>query len=285
MPPKGSVLPKQIGGASAPKGWKPLLDALRKLRQPRGPLYDPTATRDVQRYHILLSLLLSSQTRDEATSAAMERLRGQTFVADKKAKPPLTVDSLSGCTPAAVSKLTEEQVKGLIFGVRFYNNKTRYVKAVTDIIVTKHGGVVPSDYDTLVAMPGLGPKMVHLFMQCADGVLTGIGVDTHVHRIARRFEWTPPSAKTPEATRMALEAWLPKQHWTEINELLVGLGQTICRPVGPRCGECALSGMCPNAFKEESGTAARSRMKKDVAIVEDIEGAPPVLGKKRPRKE
>lgn len=46
-----------------------------------------------------------------------------------------------------------------------------------------------------------------------------------------------------------LEAWLPRDRWHEINHLLVGFGQTICLPVGRKCGECALSGMglCPSA--------------------------------------
>lgn len=35
-------------------------------------------------------------------------------------------------------------------------------------------------------------------------------VDTHVHRIANRLRWTEKVTKTPEATRTALEEWLPR---------------------------------------------------------------------------
>ena len=52
--------------------------------------------------------------------------------------------------------------------------------------------------------------------------------------------------KTPEETRVALESWLPRDRWREINGLLVGLGQAVCLPVGRRCGDCkiGLEGLC-----------------------------------------
>ena len=46
-----------------------------------------------------------------------------------------------------------------------------------------------------------------------------------------------------------LEAWLPREKWHKINHLLVGLGQTVCLPVGRKCWECDLAkkGLCPSA--------------------------------------
>lgn len=56
---------------------------------------------------------------------------------------------------------------------------------------------------------GVGPKMAYLTMQCAWNKVVGIGVDTHVHRIANRLCLLPKPTKTPEETRAALEQWLP----------------------------------------------------------------------------
>ncbi len=84
-------------------------------------------------------------------------------------------------------------------------------------------------------------------MSSAWGRDEGIGVDVHVHRITNLWGWH--KTRTPEETRAALEAWLPKEKWHDINHLLVGFGQTICLPVGRRCGECTLAdrGLCPSA--------------------------------------
>lgn len=56
-----------------------------------------------------------------------------------------------------------------------------------------------------------------------------------------------------------LESWLPKDKWHEINHLLVGFGQTICAPLGRKCGRCLLSakGLCPSAVVEKKSTVRR----------------------------
>lgn len=59
-------------------------------------------------------------------------------------------------------------------------------------------------------LPGVGPKMAHLAMKVAWNEITGIGVDTHVHRIANRLHWVPHPTKSPEETRIYLESWLPR---------------------------------------------------------------------------
>ncbi|RZC36914.1 HhH-GPD domain containing protein, partial [Asbolus verrucosus] len=79
-------------------------------------------------------------------------------------------------------------------------------------------------------------------MKTAWGEVTGIGVDTHVHRITNRLGWV--KTKTPEDTRKGLEKWLPKEHWSELNNLLVGFGQQVCKPVKPQCATCLNNSVC-----------------------------------------
>lgn len=92
---------------------------------------------------------------------------------------------------------------------------------------------------------GVGMKMAHICMRVAWNIVSGIGVDTHVHRIANRLKWVEKETKEPEQTRVALEKWLPFEDWTDVNELLVGFGQTICKPVNPMCSECLNAMICP----------------------------------------
>jgi len=82
--------------------------------------------------------------------------------------------------------------------------------------------------------------------------LTFTGVDTHVHRISNRLGWVKKITKTPEETRKALESWLPKELWREVNHMLVGFGQTICRPVNPHCVSCLNKTTCPSAVLKNS---------------------------------
>lgn len=94
-----------------------------------------------------------------------------------------------------------------------------------------------------MALPGVGPKMAHLTLQVAWRNVVGIGVDTHVHRISNRLGWV--KSNTPEQTRVQLEQWLPRDYWGAVNVLLVGFGQKVCLPIGPRCAECKVNSLCP----------------------------------------
>ncbi|XP_066238987.1 endonuclease III-like protein 1 [Saccopteryx leptura] len=125
--------------------------------------------------------------------------------------------------------------------------KVKYIKQTSAILQQNYGGDIPASVAELVALPGVGPKMAHLAMAVAWGTVSGIAVDTHVHRIANRLRWTKKVTKHPEGTRAALEEWLPRDLWSEINGLLVGFGQQICLPVRPRCHACLNQALCPAA--------------------------------------
>ena len=135
----------------------------------------------------------------------------------------------------------------MIGQVGFHHNKTNFIKKTAEILHTSYKDDIPDTIEGLISLPGVGPKMAYLTMSAAWGRDEGIGVDVHVHRITNLWGWH--KTKTPEETRAALQAWLPRDRWHEINKLLVGFGQTICLPVGRRCGECVLSekGLCPGA--------------------------------------
>lgn len=88
-------------------------------------------------------------------------------------------------------------------------------------------------------------------------------MDTHVHRISNRMGWVNPQSKTPEAARAALESWLPKENWREINHLLVGFGQQLCTPINPHCNTCLNLEICPYG-KLNVATAGLKKLKKKV---------------------
>jgi endonuclease-3 len=146
--------------------------------------------------------------------------------------------------------------------VGFHNLKTKYIKQTAEILRDKWNSDIPDTIEGLVSLPGVGPKMAHLTMSAAWGRTEGIGVDVHVHRITNLWGWH--KTQQPEQTRAALESWLPKDKWHDINNLLVGFGQTICLPVGRKCGDCKLAdrGLCPSAV-----VAKRTKVKREEAVV------------------
>lgn len=110
--------------------------------------------------------------------------------------------------------------------------------------------------------------MGYLCLSAAWDRTEGIGVDVHVHRITNLWGWH--KTNNPEETRRALESWLPRDRWREINTLLVGLGQAVCLPQGRRCGDCELGlrGLCKAAERKKVLEGRRVREAK-LEVMED----------------
>ncbi|XP_054013015.1 endonuclease III-like protein 1 [Hylaeus anthracinus] len=230
-----------------PPNWKTILENIKEMRKHRtAPVdemgchkcTDPKASAKVSRFQSLIALMLSSQTKDQVTHAAMQRLNSY------------------GCTPEIIANTPDETLGTLIYPVGFWKRKKEYIKKTSVILIEKYDSDIPRTLKELCELPGVGPKMAHICMQIAWGEVSGIGVDTHVHRISNRLKWVEKPTKTPEETRLALEKWLPKDLWKEVNHLLVGFGQEICLPRFPKCSECLNKTICPfivkNGAKKET---------------------------------
>ncbi|KAF1983225.1 DNA glycosylase [Aulographum hederae CBS 113979] len=238
-PAQKSTLPDDSTATTPPPHWQQqyaLALEMRKLHiapvDTMGceRLADEKCSARDRRFQTLVSLMLSSQTKDTVTAAAV---RGMMV----GLPGGLNIDSILAVAP--------ETLNSLIAKVGFHNLKTKYIKQTAIILRDSHNSDVPASLPALLALPGVGPKMAYLCLSAAWDLTLGIGVDVHVHRITNLWGWHV--TKTPEETRKALESWLPRERWREINGMLVGLGQTVCLPVGRRCGVCRLAeeGVCP----------------------------------------
>ena len=68
-------------------------------------------------------------------------------------------------------------------------------------------------------------KMAYIIENIAWNRVTGIGIDTHMHRMFNELRWV--KSKNPQQTRTQLEAWLPREKWRTVNKLWVGFGQEV----------------------------------------------------------
>ena len=187
-------------------------------------------------FRILIGTILSQRTRDENTTRAVENLFSVYH------------------TPEQLANADEARVKKLIRPSGFYNVKARSVIRVSKQLVSEFGGRVPRDMEDLLSLHSVGRKTANCVLVYAFGE-PAIPVDTHVHRISNRLGLV--STKTPEQTEEMLVKTVPRRYWLEVNDLFVRFGQTVCKPVGPRCSECSLSRECPY-FRTVVSRAKRS---------------------------
>ena len=187
-------------------------------------------------FQVLISTMLSAQTKDPVTLAASLRLF--------KVAPD----------PASLARLGTARIEKLIYPVSFYRNKAVHVKETAKILARNFGGQVPTTMEQLLTLPGVGRKTANLTLIVACRSQDHICVDTHVHRIANRFGWV--RTRTPEQTEQALYAVAPRKWWATINLHLVTWGQHVCKPVFPQCGRCLLNDTCPKIGVVREGRVA-----------------------------
>jgi len=172
-------------------------------------------------WRILVSGIISHRTNDNVTFPATERIME---------KWPTAFD---------LAKASPDEVASTIFPAGFYNKKgIRLVEIAKEIVDL---GNVPKTIDELLKIKGIGRKTANLILSLGFQI-PSIVVDTHVHRISNRTGWVKTS--TPEETEYELMSLLPKNLWTISNELLVRLGQNICRPIRPLCSKCPIKNPC-----------------------------------------
>ena len=189
----------------------------------------PTALKNLQiqedgdPFKILIGTILSARTRDEVTTAVIKAL----FSRFKN--------------PDELSRANLSDIKKLIQKIGFYNVKASRLKEVSQLIIKKYNGEVPSNVNDLLTLPGVGRKtancvLVYGFKKAA------IPVDIHVHRISNRIGIV--NTKNPEETENVLQKSIDKKYWIGVNETFVTFGQNICLPIKPKCNVCRLTKMC-----------------------------------------
>lgn len=187
--------------------------------------------KDKDPFLVLISTIISLRTKDSVTISASERLF-------EKAS-----------SPEEMLRLSEDEIKNLIFPAGFYITKAKRILEISRILVDRYNSVVPDNIDELLLLPGVGRKTANLVV--TEGYnKPGICVDTHVHRISNRFGFV--STKTPEETEFILRKKLPKENWIEYNTILVAFGQNFCKPISPFCSKCPINKDCPKIGVKKS---------------------------------
>ncbi len=161
--------------------------------------------------------------------------------------------------PAVLAAADRADVEAIIQSTGFFRAKTQSIIGLSQAIVERFGGEVPSRMQDLVTLPGVGRKTANVVLGNAFGV-PGITVDTHFGRLARRFGWTiNTDADKVEADVAAL---IPKREWTILSHRLIWHGRRCCHARQPACGACPLARLCPSYGEGPTDSAVAAKLLK-----------------------
>ena len=157
-------------------------------------------------------------------------------------------------TPAALGAAALPDVEQLIHSTGFFRNKAKAIVTTSRAIAEQHGGEVPRSFDALLSLHGVARKTANVVLGTAYRLATGIVVDTHAGRVARRLGLT--KEEDPAKVERDLCAIVPEADWVDTGHRLVLHGRYVCRARQPDCGCCPVQELCPSAEHVALGSIA-----------------------------
>jgi endonuclease-3 len=173
---------------------------------------------------LLVAVMLSAQTTDvnvnRVTTTLFEKYRRPE---DYLAVPP-------------------EELERDIYATGFFRQKAKSLRGTMKMLIEDYGGQVPRTLEELVRLPGVARKTANV-VAAELGNPQGIVVDTHVRRLSQRLGLT--KQEDPVKIERDLMRLVPREDWGRFPHLLIWHGRRVCLARMPRCGECALTDLCP----------------------------------------
>jgi endonuclease-3 len=226
MPPKIAPLPSKRATRrvrTGKKGSDPsrVAEIFRRLSranpEPKGEL------EHVSPYTLLVAVVLSAQ----ATDAGVNKATRELFKV--------------AATPRQMLALGLEELEKHIKTIGLYRGKAKNVMALSQKLISEHGGEVPRQREALEALPGVGRKTANVVLNIAFGEST-LAVDTHVFRVAHRLALA--KGKTPLEVELGLLRVVPDRYLRHAHHWLILHGRYICQARKPRCDACILCDLC-----------------------------------------
>ena len=129
-----------------------------------------------------------------------------------------------------------------------FRAKAKNILAACQMLCDRFQSEVPSSYDELISLPGVGRKTANVLMSCLFDI-PAIAVDTHVFRVANRLRLS--TGKTPLEVEQGLMKTIPRCDWSNAHHWLIWHGRQICRARQPLCTKCMLSDICPSSEQQK----------------------------------
>ncbi len=144
-------------------------------------------------------------------------------------------------TAEALASASSDTIFNYIRSVSYPNNKAKHLVNMANMLLKDFNGVIPSDIDQLVKLPGVGRKTANVVASVIYDK-PAMAVDTHVFRVSNRLGLT--KAKTPLQSEQQLIKHIPEQYVATAHHWLILHGRYTCLARTPKCGECKLTEWC-----------------------------------------
>jgi endonuclease-3 len=170
-------------------------------------------------YTLLVAVLLSAQCTDVKVNQITPLLFAR------------------AATPQAMVQIPVSEIRRIIRPCGLSPAKAKAIAGLSRLLIERHGGRVPDDFEALEALPGVGHKTASAVMAQAFG-RPAFPVDTHIHRLAAR--WGLSSGRSVEQTERDLKKLFPPETWGRLHLQIIYFGRQHCPARGHDLSTCRI---------------------------------------------
>lgn len=174
-------------------------------------------------YELIVAVALSAQTTDKSVN----KITPELF----KAYP----------TAEALAKADVNDVMDIIHTIGMYKVKSKNIIALANKLQNDYGGNVPSSYEELESLPGVGRKTANV-VRAVGFNIPSLAVDTHVFRTGKRIGFS--NGNTVDKVERDLMKIIPKKRWIRAHHSLIFHGRNLCTARNPKCNLCDIMKYC-----------------------------------------
>lgn len=147
----------------------------------------------------------------------------------------------------AMAEADEADLLECVKSVSYPNAKAHHLLLMAQRLKEVYDGVVPSSFEDLESLPGVGHKTANVMRAVWFGI-PSMPVDTHVFRVSHRLGLVPKNADTPLKVETHLLKNIPNDCMTDAHHWLLLHGRYTCLSRRPKCEECEFASFCPSSL-------------------------------------
>ncbi|BDR56302.1 endonuclease III [Xylocopilactobacillus apis] len=175
-------------------------------------------------FELIIAVVLSAQTTDKQVNKVTPALF-------KRFSNPEMLGSASII-----------EVEKLISSIGLFHNKSKNIIKLAQIVHEQYHDEIPSKKEELLKLPGVGEKTANVVMGDYFKI-PALAVDTHVERLAKRWNVVSPKANVAEVQKQLMKM-TPKSEWVVTHHRLILFGRYFCTSRSPKCTECKILPYC-----------------------------------------
>ena len=145
-------------------------------------------------------------------------------------------------TPEHLAYANPSDIEAGIRSTGFFRNKTKSIIGASKRVVENFGGKMPRTMDEMLTLPGAARKTANVVLGTAFGIASGVVVDTHMLRLAKRLDLSKHD--DPKKVEQDLMQVIPQEKWIKFSHQVIWHGRRVCSARSPNCGECNLESIC-----------------------------------------